>query len=266
VVALLGGSAECRNMAQSDFQSYDVLGIPISVVNLETAEKALVRWSGDTRGRYVGVREVPSIMIMHDDPKLKEISRNADMNLPDGMPIVWIGKRKGLPVERTCGPDFMEHMLLSNSANGLKHYFFGGKEGVADKLKATFRERNAGVQIVGTCCPPFRQLTEQEDQKMVQDILDSKADVVWVGMSSPKQDVWMAEHVSKLQGTLIGVGAAFDFHSGEVKRAPKWMQKTGLESLHRLTRDPRRLWKRYLILAPLFVIILRVLRKPNLTS
>jgi len=90
----MGGSAECRNMAQSDFQSYDVLGIPISVVNLETAEKALVRWSGDTRGRYVGVREVPSIMIMHDDPKLKEISRNADMNLPDGMPIVWIGKQR----------------------------------------------------------------------------------------------------------------------------------------------------------------------------
>lgn len=238
-------------MATQD--SYDVLGVPITVTSLQGAADTLVGWSEDKRGRYVGVREGASIMAMREDPALLAITRGAAMNVPDGMPLVVIGKMRGLPVSRACGPDLMEKMMLEGPRNGLKHFFYGGKEGVADKLAARFRERAPGVQIVGTYCPPFRPLTPEEDEDVTRRIIESGADIVWVGISSPKQDVWMAEHVDRLPVTMIGVGAAFDFHSGEVERAPKWMQKSGLEWLHRLMSEPKRLWKRYLIQAPKFV-------------
>lgn len=239
---------------QEDFDTYDVLGIPISVVTLQGAADAVERWAGDTRGRYVGVREVASVMAMHDDPELLSVARGADMNLPDGMPLVWIAQKRGLDVTRACGPDLMEKMLREGDETGLKHFLYGGKEGVADKLANRFRTEVPGVQIVGTYCPPFRPLTPEEDAEVIQMILDSGADVVWVGLSSPKQDVWMARHVDKLPVTMLGVGAAFDFLSGEVPRAPKWMQRSGLESVFRLMTDFRRLWRRYLILAPKFVV------------
>ncbi|WP_300515137.1 WecB/TagA/CpsF family glycosyltransferase [Aliiroseovarius sp.] len=230
-----------------------MLGIPISVVTLDTAAEALVRWAGDERGRYVGAREVASVMAMHEDPELLAVTRGADMNLPDGMPLVWIARRRGLPVSRAGGPDLMERMLREGGENGLKHFFYGGKEGVADKLADRFRREVPGVQIVGTYCPPFRRLTAEEDARVVAMVRESGANVVWVGISSPKQDVWMAEHVDQLPVTMLGVGAAFDFLSGEIRRAPGWMQKSGLESVFRLMTDFRRLWHRYLVLAPRFV-------------
>ena len=238
--------------------SYDVLGIPISVTTLERTAAALRAWAHDDRGRYVGVRDVPSLMAMRDDPKLTLIARGAAMNLPDGMPLVWIGRRRGLAVARSCGPDLMEKMLSEAPQHGLRHFLFGGKPGVSERVTEVFRARAPGARIVGSYCPPFRPLTEAEDATVIRLIRESRADIVWVGLSSPKQDVWMAEHVHALPATLIGVGAAFDFHAGTVRRAPRWMQRTGLEWLHRLVCEPRRLWRRYLILAPRFVwLILR---------
>lgn len=240
--------------------SFEVLGIPISVTTLDSASDIICTWAQDDVGRYIGVREVASVMAMYDDPALVEVANRASMNLPDGMPMVWIGKKLGLPVQRTCGPDLMDKMLRESGRTGMKHFLYGGKEGVADNLADRFRREVPGIRIVGTYCPPFRALTREEDADIVRRIRDSEADIVWVGISSPKQDIWAVEHLDRIPATMIGVGAAFDFHSGEVSRAPRWMQKAGLEWLYRLLSEPRRLWKRYLVLAPQFV--LNILRNP----
>lgn len=240
-------------LEQPTHQTFDVLGIPIMAVSLDSASEIIASWSNDEIGRYVGVREVASTVALSDTPELLKVARGASMNVPDGMPLVWIGKWRGMNVSRTCGPDLMEQMLTKEPGISLKHFLYGGKEGVADTLKNNFLKRSKKLQIVGTHCPPFRELTEEENEAIIEKINASSADVVWVGISSPKQDIWMAKNAHKTRTTMIGVGAAFDFHSGSIKRAPKWMQKTGLEFLHRLWSEPRRLWHRYLILAPRFV-------------
>ncbi len=234
-------------------QTYDVLGVPISAVSLETAAQRIALWKGDRVGRSVGVRDVASLMAIRSDTDKLETSKRTSMNIPDGMPLVWIGKLKGYNVQRTCGPDLMEKMLLESGRTGLKHFFYGGKEGVADTLAEKYREKVSEIQIVGTCCPPFRELTPEENEAVVEQIRQSGADIVWVGMSSPKQDIWMDEHLDSIPATMIGVGAAFDFHSGAVRRAPKVMQRLGFEFAFRLASEPKRLWRRYLVVAPVFV-------------
>lgn len=238
---------------QQEFDTFDVLGIPISVVNLDTASDAIVKWKHDRRARAVGVREVASIMAMRSDTSLLRVAQQTAMNLPDGMPVVWLGKLAGHPVERACGPDLMERVILESPHTGLRHFFYGGKNGIATIMADNFRKRAPGVEIVGTYCPPFRRQTEKEDNEVVEIILASGADVLWVGLSSPQQDIWMDEHLDCLPITMIGVGAAFDYHSGAINRAPVWMQQIGMEWLHRLISEPKRLWRRYLVLAPLFV-------------
>ncbi len=235
--------------------SFAVLGIPISVTTIDQSQSRITAWSRDDIGRFVCVREVASLMASINDPDLTALHFDAAMVLPDGMPLVWIGKRRGLPVERTCGPDLMEAVLAASPQTGLKHYLYGGKPGVAEMLAQRFTQKYPGLQIVGTECPPFRPLTRPEILQVRARIRRSGADVVWVGISSPKQDVWMHDNYRHLTQTLIGVGAAFDFHSGTVKRAPVWMRNSGLEWLHRLVSEPRRLWRRYLILGPRFVFL-----------
>ena len=234
-------------------QSYTVLGIPISATNPQSAMSHVLGWVNDDVGRFICVREVSSLMVCKNDPYLLALHSDASLVFPDGMPLVWIGKKRGFDVQRTCGPDFMELMMASSVERNLKHYLFGGKPGVVEKLADKIRGRYPGVDIVGKETPPFRTMTELEKEATRQRILNSGADIVWVGISSPKQDVWMHENFRQLSQTLIGVGAAFDFLSGEVNRAPVWMQRLGLEWLSRLYSEPRRLWRRYLILAPKFV-------------
>lgn len=244
-------------------ESFRVLGLPVSVTTIDHARDRISHWAGDQVGRFICVREVASLMASVDDPSLLALHEAAAMVVPDGMPLVWIGKRRGLPVERTCGPDLFDEVCKVSAERGLKHYFYGGKEGVADILAEKCRSRYPGIEIVGTECPPFRPVTEAEDAATVERILASGADIVWIGISSPKQDVWMHGHYQRLPQTLIGIGAAFDFHSGAVKRAPRWMQRTGLEFLHRLCSEPRRLWRRYLVLAPRFLWRVAIGWQPN---
>ncbi len=232
---------------------YSVLGVPISAVDPGRATAAIEAWANDDIGRYVCVRDVASLMACRKDPVLLGLHHRASMVVPDGMPLVWIGRRRGMDVERTCGPDLLDLVCSRSPRTGLKHFFYGGKPGVADKLASVMRKRYPGISVVGTHCPPFRDLSELERAEVIAKIRKSGADVVWVGISSPKQDLWMHEMVGALPQTLIGVGAAFDFHSGEVRRAPVFMQRNGLEWLHRLCSEPRRLWRRYLIQAPTFV-------------
>lgn len=241
-------------MDRSEIERYSVLGIPIAVTSLNGTATLINKWAEDKVGRFIGVRDVASLMVMQADESLVELSNAAAMNIPDGMPLVWIGKHRGLNVSRTCGPDLMKLMLTEKKYNNLCHYFYGGKEGVIEDLIQNMIILNPELKVAGSYCPPFRKLSDSENAEVIDSINKSRADIVWVGISSPKQDIWMYDNFKKLNCTLIGVGAAFDFHSGAVKRAPKWMQYSGLEWAYRLASEPKRLWRRYIILAPKFII------------
>lgn len=233
--------------------SYDVLGIPVSVTTLTSASQAIHRWARDDVGRFVCIRDVHGVMQAYDNPALSRLHREAAMVTPDGMPLVWLGRRAGLPVERTCGPDLMDRVMADSARSGLRHYFYGGKPGVAEQLRRVFLARYPGLQVVGHCTPPFRDLSDDEVAAVAERLNASGADVVWVGLSTPKQEFLMGRLAPMVSATLIGVGAAFDYHTGQIKRAPRWMQRSGVEFIHRLMSEPRRLWRRYLIMAPRFV-------------
>lgn len=231
-----------------------MLGLHVSIVTTTTVLERIKEWSKDKIGRFILVRDVPSLMLSVKDDEFKKIHNEAEFVLPDGMPLVWIGRGLDHTMERVCGPDLMHEICETQRGMGLKHFFYGGKLGVAEKLKKKLQQNVPELQVVGTFCPPFRELSYDEDQKIIQIIIESGADVVWVGVSSPKQDMWMSNHKALLSQTMIGVGAAFDFLSGEVPRAPRWMQHRGLEWVFRLWSEPRRLWRRYLQLAPKFLL------------
>ena len=233
--------------------TFDAMGTPIAATSIAEVAGLVRQWANDGLGRFIGVRDVASTVALHNDPTLRDIGAKAALNLPDGMPIVWLGKLRGHQLERTCGPDLMDHLLRSSGDGSLTHFFLGGNEGVAERLAERYRNAVPGLRIVGCHTPPFRPMTPDENAKVLSAIKTSGADIVWLGISSPKQDIWMRDNVDQLSQTLIGVGAAFDFLSGEVRRAPVWMQKSGLEWLFRLLSEPRRLWRRYFILAPQFV-------------
>lgn len=238
-----------------DFESYNVLGVPMSVTTLDTASAAIVRWAKDDKARFVFIRDVHGIIQAKGDDRLMSLHQKASMVTPDGMPLVWLGQHAGHDVSRTCGPDLMEKVLVESPHTGLKHYFYGGKPGVAEQLKSGFETRIPGLKVVGVDTPPFRLLTSSELADVASEINRSGADVVWIGVSTPKQEYLMDMLAMHVGATLIGVGAAFDFHTGLVSRAPKWMQHSGLEWLWRLSSEPKRLWRRYLLLAPKFVLL-----------
>jgi len=169
------------------------------------------------------------------------------------MPVVWALRVLGHRAERVYGPDLMLAVCERSAREGWSHFFFGGASGVAEMLAAEMRRRFPALTVAGVLCPPFRALTSEEEEAMLAHLNGSGAQIVWVGLGSPKQDLWMAEHRARLEApVLIGVGAAFDFFAGSQKQAPRWMQRSGLEWLFRLMTEPRRLWRRYLIGNPKF--------------
>lgn len=233
-----------------------ILGTPVSLVSMRHVLALLERWVVHGRDRYVVMRDVHGVMLARSNPTLHAAHEEADLVAPDGMPLVWAARLSGnTEVSRVCGPD----LLLAACEHGLsrnwRHYFIGGAPGVADKLKERLIAKFPGINIVGTHCPPFRALTSAEDQAVCAAIGSAEPDFVWVGLGTPKQEIWMANHRGKCGGAIqIGVGAAFDIHAGLISRAPLWMQSYGLEWAHRLLREPLRLWTRYLKLAPIFLV------------
>ncbi len=245
----------------------DVLGVRVSAVDLRSAADEIERWIRTGGHNYVCVTGVHGVMESQRDPQLKEIHNRSGMTVPDGMPMVWAGHHAGAPwMTRVYGPDLMLEVLQRAVRHGWSSYFYGGAPGTPELLADKLRERLHGLRVAGTYSPPFRPLTAQEDEDVVARINASGADLVWVGLSTPKQERWMADHVGRLDAAaLVGVGAAFDFYAGLLKQAPPWMQARGLEWLYRLLREPRRLWRRYLRNNPAFV--LRILReRPRLVE
>jgi N-acetylglucosaminyldiphosphoundecaprenol N-acetyl-beta-D-mannosaminyltransferase len=233
----------------------NVLGVGISPL---TRDQALVRiedWIATGDRQYVCVSGIHGVMESQRDERLRAIHNAAGMVTPDGMPLVWLSRLRGQHyVERVYGPDLLLACCQRSLTKGYRHFFYGGAAGVPERLAERLQCRFPGLQVVGTYSPPFRPLSPEEDAELVRQVNAARPDVVWVGLSTPKQELWMSEHRDRLTAPVfIGVGAAFDFHAGLKPQAPPWMQRSGLEWLFRLWQEPRRLWRRYLRNNPLFV-------------
>jgi N-acetylglucosaminyldiphosphoundecaprenol N-acetyl-beta-D-mannosaminyltransferase len=240
----------------------DVLGVQVSAVNQSMALEAVTDWTRRRDRQYVCVTGVHGVMESIRDPELRDIHNGSGMTTPDGMPMVWAGRRAGAGwMDRVYGPDLMLAVCERAAVEGWSSYFYGAAPGVADQLATRLLDRFPGLAIAGTHSPPFRPLTEDEAEAEVRMINAAAPDLVWVGLSTPKQERWMARRRPHLEApVLLGVGAAFDINAGLVAQAPDWMQRSGLEWAFRLGKEPRRLWRRYLRNNPSFVV--RIVRHP----
>ena len=249
----------------SEILRVNVLGVGISALNMGTAlEKVLEGADMAGFAGYITVSGVHGVMESFRDEELKRIHNRSYLSTPDGMPMVWLAKWHGqATVERVYGPDLMLEVVASTAGTGRKHYFWGGNEGVAEELATRMEQRFPGTDVAGTCCPPFRPLTDGEEKELVEQLRESQPHFLWVGLSTPKQERFMHDLLSRYPDLcdgwghgllLFGVGAAFDFHTDRVRQAPALMQKCGLEWLFRLVCEPRRLWRRYAINNTAFIV------------
>lgn len=232
--------------------SFEILGVRVHAVQMRDAVERLRSWIDTPRksARFVAVTGMHGVAESHQSAHFRSVLNSADLVVPDGMPLVWAGRIHGFPLRhRVCGSELMASFCRASGAM-YRHFFFGGAPGVAEQLAQTLHEKY-GVVVAGTYTPPFRALTDTEEEELASLVEERSPDVFWVGLSTPKQEKWMYEHRHKLKvPVMLGVGAAFDMNSGNQRRAPAWMRNTGLEWLYRLAAEPRRLWKRYLIVIP----------------
>ena len=233
----------------------DVLGIKVSAINLKQAVELADQSIASGNKNYICVTGVHGVMEAQSNSEFRRILNHAFLNVPDGMPLTWVGRLQGFrEMDRVYGPDFMSAMCQLSIERGYRHFLYGGKPGVAEELKEALQRRFPGLQVVGTYTPPFRILTTEEEEEIVNQIQGSKPHVVWVGLSTPKQERFMVQYLNRLQTPLlVGVGAAFDYHTGRIHDSPEWVKRSGLQWLHRLAQDPRHLWKRYLRNNPVFL-------------
>lgn len=242
----------------------DVLGVQLSAINMDRVVDLAETWIKTGNSAYICMSGVHGVMEAQADEHLRRILNEAFVNAPDGMPMSWLGWLQGYrQMDRVYGPDFMANLCRLSVTTGYRHYLYGGQPGVAEALKEKLENRFPGLHVVGTFTPPFRHLTKEEENRLLDDVWSTKPDILWVGLSTPKQERFMAEYIDRLHvPLLIAVGAAFDFHTGRIQEAPVWMKRAGLQWLHRLTQDPKRLWKRYVLNNPVFIwrIVLQLLR------
>lgn len=233
----------------------DILGVRVSAITLDQAVETVENWIAARRQRYVCITGAHGVMESQQDDVLRAIHNKAGLVTPDGMPLVWMARLLGhRNTGRVYGPDLMRALTRVSAERGYRQFYYGGDAGVAEQLAAALEANCPGLDVVGTYSPPFRPLTEDEDDAIVARINATKPDIVWVGLSTPKQERWMAAHLGRIDApVMIGVGAAFDFLAGRKAQAPLWMQRNGLEWLFRLSQEPRRLSRRYLWIVPGFL-------------
>ncbi|MBX4997611.1 WecB/TagA/CpsF family glycosyltransferase [Rhizobium lentis] len=233
----------------------NVLGVRISAVNLKSATGFIQKAIEDGRKEYVCVRDAHGVVRCQDDPELRSIHNRAFLVTPDGMPLVWALKHAGhSDSDRVYGPDLMLSVFEAGTATGLRHFLYGATAETLEQLQARLFARFPQAEIAGSYAPPFHKLSPQEEADIADRLNRSGADIIWVGLSSPKQELWMARMRDRLDASmLIGVGAAFDFHAGLKRQAPRIIQRSGFEWAFRLLCEPRRLWRRYALVVPTFI-------------
>ena len=258
--------SEFRNAMRVERPSFEVLGVHVDALELLEVCRRVSEWIEHPDGcRYVAVTGMHGIMETQHDSDFKSVLNAADLVVPDGMPLVWLSRIRGRPLRRRVyGPELMLELCRQTASSGCRHFLVGGAPGVADRLATILKSRFPGLVISGTCSPPFEPWTDTQEEEIVATINRVAPHVVWVGLGTPKQERWMHRCRGRLQAAvLVGVGAAFDIHSGMRKQAPRWMRENGWEWLFRLLQEPRRLWRRYLIYGPefLFLVALESLKQ-----
>jgi N-acetylglucosaminyldiphosphoundecaprenol N-acetyl-beta-D-mannosaminyltransferase len=238
---------------------FPVLGVGVDVAAISNVVWQMETWIHEKRACHsIAATSMHGIVEAQNDPGFKEILNATDLVVPDGMPLVWLARRRGYDSRhRVYGPDLMLDFCEKTEGQGYRHFFYGGEPGVADQLAQSLKLCFPGVRVAGTYSPPFRPLSKKEDEEIIAMISRASPDVLWVGLGAPKQEYWMHEHRNKLSvPVMVSVGAAFDMLSGRKKQAPRWMREHGLEWLFRLCHEPRRLWRRYLIYGAQFIAYL----------
>lgn len=224
----------------------NIMGVDLAAINMEWLIDFTKKYIKELSGDYMCVSNVHTTVMSDDDPSYCAVQNGGIMAIPDGGPLSSVGRKRGAAqMQRTTGPDYLKKILKISAENGYRHYFYGSSEETLEKLEKHLMREYPGVQVAGMYSPPFRSLSPEEDQEIIRMINESHADFVWVGLGAPKQEFWMHEHQGKIDGFMVGVGAAFDYLAGNIKRAPAWMQKMNLEWLYRLLQEPKRLFKRY---------------------
>jgi N-acetylglucosaminyldiphosphoundecaprenol N-acetyl-beta-D-mannosaminyltransferase len=230
--------------------SFRVLRSTIHAVQIDDVMEIFERWiSSRTRSHYVALCNVHMVMEAYNNAYFHDALASADLVAPDGMPLIWAGRRHGFQLlRRVYGPGLFLEFCQTTAAKGYRHFLFGGHSGVPEVVAARLRRCCPGIQIAGTCSPPFRKHTRAEHSEMIAQINDSGVDVLWVALGCPKQELWMYENRNRLNVPVVaGVGQAFDLYAGRVRQAPRWARDNGLEWAFRLISNPRRLWRRYLV-------------------
>lgn len=234
-------------MKKKELQYCTILETNINVINMHETLEYIYDNLENLKGKYICVSNVHTTVMASRDEQYRNIQNGAAMALPDGKPLSIVSKMRGhQQAERVPGPDLMPEILKESVGRGYKHFFYGSSENTLKKLREKIEQLYPGIQIVGMYAPPFRALNEEEDREIIKKINSTNPDFVWVALGAPKQEIWMYQHENKINGLMIGVGAAFDFIAGTVERAPKWMQDLCLEWLFRISQDPKRLLGRYL--------------------
>lgn len=236
-----------RKVDKSLIPTCNIMGVNVAAINMKWLLKYLDQNMTDIKGDYICVSNVHTTVTSYEDATYCAIQNGGLMAIPDGGPLSTVGQKRGYKnMERTTGPSLMGETFEISAKKGYRHYFYGSKKETLELLYQKLTSNYPGIQIAGMYSPPFRPLTPEEDQAIVERINETKPDFVWIGLGAPKQERWMAEHQGKVNGLMIGVGAGFDYYAGNIKRAPMWMQKSNLEWLYRLFKDPKRLFQRYL--------------------
>jgi N-acetylglucosaminyldiphosphoundecaprenol N-acetyl-beta-D-mannosaminyltransferase len=235
----------------------DILGVTVDAQTLDGAVETIATWIDRREPSYVCITGVHGLVESQDDAEVRRIHNEAGMVTTDGMPLVWLSRLHtppGTPVERVYGPDLMLRAFSRSEATGWRHFLYGASPATLELLRANLRARFPRATVVGALSPPFRPLDDAEDRAVAAEIASARPDIVWVGLSTPTQERWMAAHVGRVHApVLVGVGAAFDFHAGVKRQAPRWVQRAGFEWAFRVACEPRRLARRYATKHPRFV-------------
>jgi len=243
----------------------NLLGVGVSVTNMEDTLSTIQTWLTGGTPHYVCCTGMHGLIASERVPALKQVYNRSGLTVPDGRPLFWLGRGAGLKkMGHVPGQELMLKVCELSQDKNYTHFFYGGSEGVAQELKAQLEKKYRKLKVVGTYTPPFRPLNKCEEDELIQLVKEKKPDIFWVGISTPKQDQFMADYISKLDTKIMfGVGAAFDVHSGRAPAVPPYIRWLGLEWLYRLALEPKRLWRRTAIDIPLFILKI-VLQKTNL--
>ena len=235
-----------RTVDKAEIPICNIMGVNIAAINMKWLLDYLEKNLSNLKGDYICVSNVHTTVTSYEEPSYCAIQNGGIMAIPDGGPLSSLGRKRGfVMMERTTGPSLMGELFKISAKRGYRHYFYGSTEETLDKLKNKLQEYYPEIQIAGMYSPPFRALSIEEDNEVIEKINETNPDFVWIGLGAPKQEKWMFDHQGSINGLMIGVGAGFDYYAENIKRAPMWMQKHNLEWVYRLVQDPKRLFKRY---------------------